>query len=273
MIRAGRGRMPIFFQSLRSSSAGNALALWTPTSSILIDCGVRVQRDCRAMLDEHRRRAANLDAVIVSHAHGDHMARGALKVLGRCGVPVLADARVIAQLREFHTPRDWREPPALRAVTGPAFEAGDFRITPVRVPHAPYYPTFGFRIAAHSRGASRTVVVCTDFYDYAGLLSAFAGADFIFLEANHDLALLRQHPNPNSRFHMNNVKTASLLQHVVARDARPPEAVMLGHLSEERNRRALALGEVAAMFERRGTKVSFHLDAAPRYRPSDVVEL
>ncbi len=263
----------VHFQSLRSSSAGNCLALWTRTSSILIDCGVKVQRECRDMLESHRRRAGDLDAVIVSHAHGDHVAYGSLRVLAREGIRLLGDARVIRQLRDWHDPGEWNEPPVMHAFPAVPFDAGDFRVTPVEVPHAPHVPNFGFVITAHDQGRKRTIVVCTDLHDYAGILPCFVDADFVFVEANHDLELLRRHPNFASRYHLNNVKTASLLHHAVARSNAPPRAVMLGHLSEERNRRALAIGEVTRMFERRTTKMRFHLDAAPAHRPSEVIEI
>jgi phosphoribosyl 1,2-cyclic phosphodiesterase len=263
----------LYFQALRSSSAGNCLALWTSTSSILIDCGIKVQRECRDLLEGHRRRAGFLDAVIVSHAHGDHMAYGALRVLAREGIAVLGDARVVRQVRDCHASDDWKQPPNMRAFPRATFAVGDFHLTPVEVPHAPHVPNFAFVIAARDRSATRTIVVCTDFHDYAAVLDRFIDADFIFVEANHDLELLRQRPNPNSRYHLNNVKTASLLHHAVRKSAAPPRAVMLGHLSEERNRRALAVNEVTRMFEGGGTKMRFHLDAAPARRPSDVVEL
>ena len=265
--------MSVHFQSHRSSSAGNCLALWTRTSSVLIDCGVHVQRECREILEAHRCAAGGLDAVIVSHAHGDHMAYGSLRVLAHQGICLLADAHVIRQLREWHEPEGWDHPPRMRAFPGGTFDAGDFRVTPVEVPHAPRVPNFGFLITAQDGGRKRTIVICTDLHDYAAILPCLVGADFVFIEANHDLELLRKHPNPASRYHLNNVKTASLLHHAVARSDRAPRVVMLGHLSEERNRSALAMGEVARMFERRGTRVGFHLDAAPARRPSPVIEV
>ena len=265
--------MAIYVQSLRSSSAGNCLALWTPTSSILIDCGVKLQRECLELLDGHVRRAGGLDAVIVSHAHGDHMAYGSLRVLGRQGIRILGDARVVRQLRQWHEPHGWNEPPCLRAFQGATFDIGDFRVTAVEVPHAPHVPTFGFAVTARDEGRERRIVVCTDLHDYTGILPHFIDADFIFVEANHDLALLRKHPNHASRYHLNNVKTASLLHHAARWSVSAPRAVMLGHLSEQRNRRALATSEVARMFERQGTKMRFHLDAAPAHHPSGVTEL
>jgi phosphoribosyl 1,2-cyclic phosphodiesterase len=264
----------ICFESLRSSSAGNCLALWTPTSSIFIDVGLRVQRECVELVDRHQRRAGSLDGVFVSHAHGDHMAYGALRVLGRKGIPVYAHPRVIAQLCQTHDPESWKEPPALYGITEGSVHAGDFRVTPFQVPHAPGVPTFGFIVVATHRGASHTIVVCTDLSDYGPILPRLLDAEIVFVEANHDLELLRRYPNVNSRYHLNNVQTASLLHAVVKRSTgAPPKAVMLGHLSEERNRRALAVGEVRNMFHQQGTRIPFQLDAAPAHRPSDVVEL
>ncbi len=265
--------MPVFFQSLRSSSAGNALALWTRTSSILIDCGIGVQRECRSLLDAHSRAAGGLDAVIVSHAHGDHMAYAALRVLGNERVPIYAESEVIGQLRRRHAPQDWHIPPDMRAIPRGVLEAGDFALTSFEVPHAPGTPTFGFAITVRDGRSRRRVIVCTDFHDYRSVLARFADSDFIFLEANHDRALLREHPNPNSRFHLNNLKCASLLHHTADRCARPPKAVMLGHLSQERNREHLAIEEVERVFRSHGARIAFRLETAPATRPSEVIEI
>ena len=105
--------MSLCFQSLRSSSSGNCVALWTPTSSILVDCGVQRQRELGELLDAHARQAGSLDAVIVTHAHGDHAAYGSLRVLAREGIPILAHAQVVRQVRARHCPDDWRRPPRL----------------------------------------------------------------------------------------------------------------------------------------------------------------
>ncbi len=265
--------MAVFFQSYRSSSSGNCLALWTPRSSILIDCGLNVQREFGELLEAHGREAGPLDAVLVSHAHRDHAAYGALRVLRRHAVPIYAHRQVLRGVREAHGIDDWDQAPRLRAFPAERFDVGEFGVAPFEVPHAPGFPTFGFVIAVHDGRRRRRVVVCTDFHGYAGVLPLFVDADFIFVEANHDLKLLRQHPNPNSHYHLNNVKTASLLHHAARHSARPPAAVMLGHLSEERNRRHLALGEITKQFDLNGTAIAFELDAAPARRPSAIVEI
>lgn len=249
------------------------MALWTAHSSILIDCGMKVQYQCEDLLDGHLRRAGTLDGVLVSHCHGDHMAYAALRVLQRHGVGIHADGHVVRRLRERHRIQEWDDPPRLEAFPGESFRIGDFHVTPFEVPHEPGVRTFGFVVVARDGRSHRKIVACTDFHDYAQVLPHFVDADLIFVEANHDLELLRRHPNPASRWHLNNVKAASLLHHAVRRSAAPPRAVMLGHLSEERNRRRLALDEITRVFECRGLRVGFDLDAAPAHRPSGVVEI
>ncbi len=265
--------MAICFQSLRSSSSGNCLALWTAHSAILIDCGMTAQYQCDALLEELRQQAGTIDGLLVSHAHTDHIGYPALRVLQHHGIRVHADRNVIRALRERHRVDDWDEAPTFEAFAHEGFKVGDFRVTTFAVPHEPGVPTFGFVIVAHDGRVRRKIVVCTDFYDFAEALPRFVDADLIFVEANHDLELLRRHPNYASRWHLSNPKTASLLYHAVRRSAAPPRAVLLGHLSEERNRRRLALEEITRAFSRRAPKLAFHLEAAPAYRPSAVVEM
>jgi phosphoribosyl 1,2-cyclic phosphodiesterase len=266
-------QVPIHFQSLRSSSSGNCLALWTPTSSILIDCGVSTQYKCRELLEEHARRCGSLDAVVVTHAHGDHMSYASLRVLGQEGIPVHGDARVIRQLCHRHSPEDWPRPPKLVAISGRSLDVGDLRVIPIEVPHAPGFPTFGFVIEAGWGKARKKLVVCTDLHEGSGILPHLVDADFIFVEANHDLDLLRRYPNPASRFHLNNVKTGRLLCEAACRSASPPRLVMLGHLSEERNSRRLAIDEVRRAFGHQRVAVRFELEAAPAHTSSNVIEI
>jgi phosphoribosyl 1,2-cyclic phosphodiesterase len=262
--------MPISFRSFRSSSSGNCLALWTADSSILIDFGVETLRDCRAILREHQEQHGTIDAVLISHAHSDHLSRDGVRVLGEAGIPVHGHRHVVPQLRERHG-LEPRSGVPVHAFAGDRFTVGDFDITAVSLPHAPGVPNVGFVIRAGAR--RRTVVVATDFHDFAALLPHLSGADFVFVEANHDLELLRRHFNPNSRWHLNNVKTAWLLCHAVRDGGFDPGTVVLGHLSDERNRERLAVGEVRRVFERQGMRVPFELEAAPKFDKSRIFRI
>jgi phosphoribosyl 1,2-cyclic phosphodiesterase len=270
--RYNRADMPLSFRSLRSSSSGNCLAVWTEHSSILIDFGVKTLRDCRALLRDHQEQHGPVRAVLVSHSHGDHLSTDAVRILGEQGIAIHTHAGAGRQLRERYA-GGRRVTCQIHHFPADRFAVDDLEIQTVTVPHAPGIPTVGFVIRVGHGPRRRTAVVATDFYDFSTLLPHLPGADFVFVEANHDLDLLRRHFNPNSRWHLNNVKTAWMLCHAAREGRFRPRAVVLGHLSRERNRESLAIGEVQRVFERQQMAVPFDLDAAPRYEPSRVFRI
>jgi ribonuclease BN (tRNA processing enzyme) len=164
-------------------------------------------------------------------------------------------------------------PSPLHAFGDEGITVGEFRITPVALSHAPDTPTFGFVVRATLGSRRRTVVVATDFRDPSTLLPHLRGADLVFLEANHDVELLRRHFNYASQWHLNNGQTAQLLARAVGASGRAPGNVVLGHLSDERNDDALALREVRRAFHRHDLKVEFELETAPKYAPSRVIRI
>lgn len=264
--------MSTCFRSFRSSSAGNCLALWTADTSVLIDCGVKTLRGCRALVREHQQAHGPLDGVLVSHVHGDHLSRDAVRVLHEEGIGIYGHSQVVPGLRRRHGLGAGGGSP-IQPFPGDRFTIGDFEVTAIALPHEPDVPTFGFAIHAGHGTRRRKIVVCTDFSDGAPVLPHLAGADFVFVEANHDLELLRDHPNPNSRYHLSNVKTGRLLCEAVRDGGSAPKLVVLGHLSEQRNREHLATGEVERTFASQGMRVPFELEAAPRRDASRVITI
>jgi len=264
--------MEVSFRSYRSSSAGNCLALWTADSGLLIDCGVKTLRECRALVRRHRDQHGPIVGALVSHSHGDHLSREGVRVLHEHGIPVHSHHRVAAQLLA-RLDGEAGDGQAVRTFPGDRFSIGEFDITAVPLPHAPGVPNFGFLIRAGHGSRRRKIVVCTDFHDFADIAPHLAGADFVFVEANHDLDLLRRHFNPNSRYHMNNGQTASLLCDGVRGGRFSPKSIVLGHLSAERNRDHLALEEVHRAFAAQGLEVPCPIGTAPRFEPSDVFRI
>ena len=261
--------MSLFFQSLRSGSSGNCLALWDDRSSILFDCGLKTQRECRDVLARHQRKNGKVDAVLVSHAHGDHMSYAALRVLQKVGIDIHGRDSVITHVCEKHGVDDWDTAPVFRAVPKGLLQLGGFSIGLVEIPHAPRYVNHGFVVKA----GGKKIVVFTDFHDATGVCGQFVDADFIYVEANHDRDLLRQNPNPASRYHLSNVKAAELLCETVRRSRKAPSTIMLGHLSHERNRADLAVREVRGRFRSAGLPVDFELLTAPRFQASEVIAI
>jgi phosphoribosyl 1,2-cyclic phosphodiesterase len=264
--------MDLYFRSYRSSSAGNCLAVWTTDTSLLIDCGVKTLRDCRAIVGGHQQSHGPVHGVLVTHSHGDHLSSDGARVLREAAIPIYGHGRVVPHLRARHGLADGDDSP-IRPFPGDRFDFGDFEVTAFQLPHTPNVPTFGFAIEAGHGAVRRKLVVCTDFNDDAAVRPHLAGADFVFVEANHDTDLLRRHPNPNSRYHLSNVKTGRLLCDAFGDGQAPPKLVVLAHLSEERNHERLAVEEVGRAFERQGVRVPFELDTAPRHEASRVIRI
>ncbi|MCK4413130.1 MAG: MBL fold metallo-hydrolase [Candidatus Eisenbacteria sp.] len=265
------------FRSFRSGSSGNLLLLegriGRRRTRLLIDCGIRSQRGCRQALEEEVGLGKPIDALIVTHAHGDHINYSALRVMADLEIPVYLHQRTSMEvtsryLNPYRLPA--RVDPSsflLRRFGTAAFSIGMFTIKPVPVPHAPEVTTHAFVI----RCGSHRLLVANDFNDPQAIAPHIHNCDFIYLESNHDLELLRLYFNPASLYHLSNPAAAQLLQYALQSSRRPPGAVMLGHLSEDRNRPALALETVRAALGPNSGGDDLALIAAPRHTPSEIV--
>jgi phosphoribosyl 1,2-cyclic phosphodiesterase len=261
--------MSLTFQSLCSGSSANCLLLQNSSTTLLFDAGFRSQKQCREMLGAL---LPDIDAVVVSHLHGDHIRYPALRVLEQHAVPVYIHESEVPRLATKHYGR-WDFPSLdVRTYTDDSLRIGEFDITPFPVPHDGEHQTFGFEVTAAVAGCPRRLVLATDFWDWWEQRDRFLDADFIYLEANHDPDLLRQRPNPNSHYHLSNGNCGLLLKHALQNSRTRPAAVMLGHLSDQRNTPERAAGTVSAVLDGAGHG-DVTLLVAPRDVPSDCVSI
>ena len=263
----------LYFKSIRSGSSGNCLMLWTEQTTVLIDCGISSGATCEELIHEHIGSPDRINAVVVSHIHHDHISYGSLRVFSRYGVPVRCHEHCLPDLRTLYAGKACEHGLRIRTFSDKPFRVGQFIFRPVSIPHQPRTRNFGFVIYCRLRGVRRKVVIMTDFHDWKGLLDHFIDADFIFIESNHDPLLLRKHPNYNSRFHLKNEKAAWLLYHARKQSRFGPQAVMLGHLSEKRNTRELALDTFHTVFEKNRIPRDFEVLAAERDQASPIVKI
>lgn len=258
--------MPLKYRSLCSGSRGNAALLWTENSALLVDFAPGCQRDCRRTLAEARELCPGLDTVLVTHAHGDHINRNSLKVLAEAGFRVRCHPEVASQIKKKYT----AEFAAVLAPFERSVTVGEFKIVSTPVDHAPGFRTTAFIITTAAR--KRKICIFTDFSAYSEThVADAAGSDLIFLEANHDLELLARYGHPGSEFHLSNKKAAQFLHRICVAGAAQPQAVVLGHLSEECNRPDLPAKEIAAFFGGKALPVRFSLQVAARREPGPVI--
>jgi len=264
--------MPIRFRALCSGSSGNSVMVWDNDTRLLIDCGVRAQYRCREMLDRFAAGSPPLSAVVVSHLHSDHINYSSLRVIEERRVPIYVHDANTPMLSRLHFRNHPFSDLDVRSFGDQDFTVGGFRLRPVGLPHAGHGSTHGFVVASAGDGRGVRLALATDLYDWAGIVQEFVDADFVYLEANHDPELLRRRPNPNSAYHLENRCSAEFLCEILRRSRRAPLAVMLAHLSEERNTPQIALSTVRAVLREAGCPPP-HLHVAPRHTPSPTIEL
>ena len=261
--------MSLCFQSLRSSSRGNCLLIRTDHTQVLIDCGLGSMKRTRELFRNHLEGPFDIDALVVSHMHSDHISYYPLRVFEDESIPVRVHENCLPQLIDKHFNGYGFNSLKLRPFGDGNFRVGDLTFEPFEVPHTPFYPTYGFVI----KHKNTKVTLAADFNDWTDVLEYFVDSDFIFVESNHDLELLEQYYNPNSRFHMPNPETGKLLIKVRKNRKKAPKAVMLGHLSLIRNEPQIALREIESNFAGEDMEMDFELLAAPGLTTSGVVTI
>lgn len=234
----------IRFASLGSGSRGNALLVQSGRTRLLIDCGfgprVLSQRLARLGVVPEQ-----IDAVLITHEHSDHVA-GVAALAKRYACPVYLSpgtrralecrSHAIPHLREFDA--------------SAAFAIQDFLVRPYAVPHDAAEPTqFVLCAEGLSFGVLTDAGCVTD-----TMRDALAGCAGLMLEFNHDAAMLANGPYPaylKARIggglgHLENRAASDLLQRL---HCGVLQAVLAAHLSETNNHPAHvahALGQVLA---------------------------
>jgi len=234
----------IRFRSIGSGSGGNATVVEASsgitTTRLLVDAGFTLKeldlRLARAGLG-----ACDLDAVFVTHEHGDHIGC-AISLAERERLPLWMSRGTWRATGGFGAPATLRF-----ARDGEAIAIGDIEVHPFTVAHDAAEP-----LQLRCSDGSMRLAVLTDLGSItAHMIDNVTGCDAIVLECNHDADLLAQSRYPASlkariggRFgHLSNATAAEILarcasarlQHVVA-----------AHLSRENNRPDLARAALGA---------------------------
>jgi phosphoribosyl 1,2-cyclic phosphodiesterase len=250
---------------LASGSSGNSVFVAAGRTRLLVDAGLSA-REIERRLAAVGERIERLDAILITHEHGDHVS----------GLPVLArKLRRPVYLSELTAPAiAWNgEPPPLEPFrAGARLTVGDIEVASFSVPHDAADPV-GFCL----RAEGLKIALVTDLgYIPESIRFHVRGADWLLLESNHDLEMLKVGPYPwpvkqrvmGRQGHLSNEAVAQFIR----RDLDPrTHTLVLGHLSEHNNHPELVRMVARQALEARG--LTTRLVVAEHRRQTEVFRL
>jgi len=263
---------------LGSGSRGNALVVESGGRRLLLDAGF----SCREL--ERRMALVGIEphtiaALVVTHEHSDHL-RGADRFVRRHRIPLYATAGTLeAGTRPAGAERSGHGlgPEALAAarpiVSGVPVEVAGFQLEPFAIPHDAAEPV-GVTV---EDGQGNRLGLAADLGERSRLAWArLAELDFLVLETNHDLGMLRSGPYPwvlkqrvaGRHGHLSNRDAADGIPELVCDRLR---WVVCYHLSQTNNAPELAAEAVGEALATEGSAARVAL--TDQGRPTDWLDL
>lgn len=233
--------MGLRFASLGSGSAGNALVVEVRGTRVLMDCGFTIAEASRR-LGRLGLEPRDLDAVLVTHEHSDHLG-GVPRFAARHGLPVhLTRGTSLCLPATF--------PSELVRIVDPhaVFTVGELQVDPIAVPHDAREPVqFAFSDGDVRLGVATDLGCGTPHVE-----AKLSGCDALVLECNHDGGMLEAGSYPrglkdriSGRLgHLENGVAAEILSRI---DRSRLRHVIAAHLSRENNRPELAASALAGV--------------------------
>ena len=218
------------FSVLASGSSGNAYYVETENAGILVDAGISC-REIERRLDLVGVKAKELDALIITHEHTDHI-KGAGPLARRFDLPVYLNKKTFENGRKALG--NLSRPVIFQ--TGQAMNINDLCVETFTKCHDAADP---FGLVLSSNGTR--IGLSTDLGKSTRLVEdRLKGCDALILEFNYDQEMLEQGPYPlnikrrikGSEGHLSNEQAGDLLRVISKENLK---YVVLAHLSETNN--------------------------------------
>lgn len=247
---------------LASGSKGNSTLIRTDELNILIDIGINYQ-SLAAELYKINLTPYDLDAVLITHTHSDHI-KGLPSLVKKTNIKVYALAEMLEELTKKIPPDN------IIIYTNPT-KINDLEINLIRISHDVEGVGYIIEYKNHS------LVYITDTgYINRKYLPLMKNKNIYIIESNHDEKMLMEGPYPyilkqrviSDKGHLSNLATAEYLKNIVGENTKE---IILAHISEKNNTEDLAISTTRNLLEESG--IHKKIIAAKQYESLGEIEV
>jgi len=238
--------MSLTFCSFSSGSSGNCYLVRSSDSAVLVDAGISGRKIFQS-LNETEINPEDVNAVLISHEHSDHVK--SLRTI----------AKKMPQVRAYANSGTWKNISPLveekqREVfkTGDTFFINDIKVKSFLLSHDAEEPV-GFSF--YKKDKQISILTDTGFLS-SEVYDEIKGADILIIEANHDVEMLRIGKYPwflkqrilGKTGHLSNVDAADAICKIIS-EKQKYRHVLLAHLSRENNFPEMAYQTIKNLLE------------------------
>jgi len=232
------------FASLGSGSEGNALVTQVKNTCVMLDCGFGLN-DAVSRLARLGLTPKQLDGIIVTHEHNDHLG-GVSRLAAKFGIPIW----LTHGTSQFVKKKDKLGETISIFDSHSKFSIGDIEISPFPVPHDAAEPVQ----YVLSDGRRRLGVLTDTGCITPHIESMLTACNALVLECNHDLDMLQRGDYSatlknriTGRFgHLDNEASSKLLASI---DCSELQHIVAAHLSKKNNTPQLARSALSRVLQ------------------------
>lgn len=239
---------------LGSGSGGNCYFFESDGTRVLVDAGFG-PRETAKRLDAIGRSIHELDAILLTHEHSDHI-HGAQRISAKFGIPLFMTAGTL------HASRlDPEQARVTTFVNDREFRIGEILVRPKRTIHDAADPAC---FVLEARDGSRAGVASDLGYADPSVVRHLADCDVLLFEANHDVDMLRTGTYPwglkrrilSNHGHLSNDDAIAAIRRMIGPAT---TSLCLIHLSEKNNHPAIVEPMARGMLAEIGARIELRI--------------
>jgi phosphoribosyl 1,2-cyclic phosphodiesterase len=262
---------------LRSGSHANCTAIWTEDECILIDCS-RIEKIPEELRDIGIK-PSHIKALLITHAHGDHIDDKALKFMIAHRIPLYSHPLTFERIQKKF-PRIKYDIPLMRDISSGPVSIGKFQVESFGLDHwadrlhVVGHP-LGFTLMIKDNSGKHKIGFVTDTKVITPAMHEFLkDCQSLIIEANYSEEYIKTiNPHVGYEEHLGNKATGKAILKIRSgsKERNILKKVFLAHISDSNNTVERALEEVNAVISHKHPDIELY--PSYRHEKTDIHEL